>query len=146
MSNDIKIREANFDDVEQIRLLSDELGYPSTQDEIQNRLEKMLKSGTDKIFVSVNDDETITGWIHVFGAMRLESGSFAEIGGLVVSTEYQNKGIGKALVNAAEKWAEENGYPKIRIRSRTERKDARRFYEREGYQVKKEQCVFEKKL
>jgi len=68
---------------------------------VTSRLNKILSSASDTIFVSV-EDKTITGWIHVFAALRLESDSFAEICGLVVKEEFRNKGIGKELVKASE--------------------------------------------
>lgn len=144
-SKDIIIREARLEDIELIRLLSNELGYPSTAEQIKYRLEKIINSESDAVFVTVENNITI-GWIHIFGTIRLESGSFAEIGGLVVSSGHRNKRIGKALVKEAEKWAQEKGYKILRVRSRTSRKDAHRFYEKEGYKMKKEQAVFEKIL
>ncbi|HKI78399.1 MAG TPA: GNAT family N-acetyltransferase [Ignavibacteriaceae bacterium] len=139
------IRPAESKDSEILKELSLELGYPSTYKEIQERLIRILNSAENNIFVSL-DDQIITGWIHVFGSLRLESDPFAEIGGLVVSSNYRNKGIGKALLGEAEKWALRNGFKEIRVRSRNTRKDARRFYEREGYSVKKVQNVFTKIL
>ncbi len=144
-SEKIKIREARPDDAPQIKSLCCELGYPSTRDEINYRLVLIQQSRTDAVFVAVEND-SVTGWIHISGTLRVESDPFAEIGGLVVSPAHRNKGIGKALVKEAEKWAEEKGYKILRVRSRTSRKDAHRFYEREGYNVKKEQAVFEKIL
>lgn len=139
------IRPAESKDSEILKELSLELGYPSTYKEIQERLIRILNSAENNIFVSL-DDQIITGWIHVFGSLRLESDPFAEIGGLVVSSNYRNKGIGKALLGEAEKWALRNGFKEIRVRSRNTRKDAGRFYEREGYSVKKVQNVFTKIL
>jgi len=45
-----------------------------------------------------------------------------------------------------EKWAKENGFINIRVRSRTSREKTRQFYESEGYIVIKGQNVFEKSL
>jgi GNAT superfamily N-acetyltransferase len=141
----ITIRNAELNDLSKLTDLCTELGYPSNDDQINQRLQKLLKSTSDVVYVAVKKTEVI-GWIHVFTSLRLESDPFAEIGGLVVSSEHRNKGIGRMLVNAADKWAIEKGFSKIRVRSRIERTDARRFYEKEGYVVKKSQNVFEKEL
>ena len=141
----IIIRNAEFGDLTNLTILCKELGYPAKEDQVLQRLQKLLESTTNLVLVAVERTRVI-GWIHVFASFRLESDPFVEIGGLVVSSEYRNKGIGKLLVKAAEKWAHEKGFIKIRVRSRIERTDAKRFYEREGYQVKKGQNVFEKNL
>jgi len=139
------IRNAKLEDLTDLTLLCKELGYPSDKARVKCRLEKILRSEKNMVQVAV-EKTTVIGWIHVFTSLRLESDPFAEIGGLVVSSEHRNKGIGRMLVNAADKWAIEKGFSKIRVRSRIERTDARRFYEKEGYVVKKSQNVFEKEL
>lgn len=144
--NKFSIRPAEIGDISDITFLCDELGYPSAEDQVSERLLSLLKSHNDSVLVSLDVEGNITGWIHVFIALRLESDSFAEIGGLVVKSTTRGKGYGKMLVAAAEQWAEKNGVTKIRVRSRIERKDTKLFYEREGYKIKKEQNVFEKKL
>ena len=139
------IRNVEISDISKLTTLCEELGYPANEDQVINRLNRILKSTSDIVYVAVEND-MLVGWIHAFRSLRLETDSFAEIGGLVVSSEYRNKGIGKKLAEAAEKWAQKNGFSQIRVRSRVERNEAKRFYEREGYVVKKSQNVFEKKL
>ena len=143
--NNIFIRPTEIKDSIILTKLCTELGYPANDNQISNRLKKLLKSSSDSVIVAVEKTEVV-GWIHVFISLRLESDPFAEIGGLVISSEHRNKGIGKMLVNAAEKWTRERGLSKIRVRSRLERTDAHRFYERDGYVVIKSQNVFEKGL
>jgi len=141
----VTIRNAELGDISILTKLCTQLGYPANDNQISNRLKRLLKSSSDVVIVAIDKTEVV-GWIHVFISSRLESDPFAEIGGLVISSEHRNKGIGKMLVNAAEKWARERGLSKIRVRSRLERTDARRFYERDGYVVIKSQNVFEKGL
>ena len=141
----VTIRNAELDDISILTKLCTELGYPANDDQISNRLKRLLKSPSHTVLVAVEKTELV-GWIHIFISLRLESDPFAEIGGLVVSSKRRNKGIGKMLVNAAENWSLEKGFSKIRVRSRSERTDARRFYERDGYVVIKSQNVFEKGL
>lgn len=44
------------------------------------------------------------GWIHVFGAHRVEAEPFAEIAALVVDETRRGRGTGAALVEAAAEW------------------------------------------
>ena len=143
--NNTLIRPAGLDDISELSALCEELGYPSLNQKVKKRLEKIQNSRSDIILVAV-EKGIVIGWIHVFIALRLESDPFAEIGGLVVSSKQRGRGVGKILVNEAEKWAKENGSATIRVRSRTSRMKTRQFYEKEGYIVIKEQNVFEKSL
>jgi len=86
----------------------------------------------------------VVGWIHVCINFRIESDSYAEIGGLVVDENYRGKGIGKLLVEEAERWAQEKKFTKLRVRSNVIRKNTHRFYLHFGYKEEKEQKVFGK--
>jgi GNAT superfamily N-acetyltransferase len=143
--NNTLIRPAGLDDISELSALCEELGYPSQNQEVKKRLARIQDSRSDIILVAV-EKGIVIGWIHVFSALRLESDPFAEIGGLVVSSKQQGRGVGKILVSEAEKWAKKNGSATIRVRSRTSRIKTRQFYEKEGYIVIKEQNVFEKSL
>ena len=55
-------------------------------------------------------------------------------------------GVGKDLLEAAERWAREHGCRTMTVRSRITRERAHRFYEREGYRRVKTSHVFGKPL
>ena len=69
---------------------------------------------------------------------------YGEIGELAVAAHARGRGVGSALVTAAEAWARERGCATVRVRSNMKRVEARPFYERMGYRVVKTQYVFEK--
>jgi GNAT superfamily N-acetyltransferase len=52
----------------------------------------------------------------------------AEVGGIVVDERESRKGIGRALISHAEKWAKENGYEGIIVRSDSMRQESHKFY------------------
>jgi len=101
----IKIRDVRSVDAEAISYLSEQLGYPTSSEEVYSRIHKIVESPQDQSFVATSQDEQVVGWIHVFATMRLESEPFAEIGGIIVAESYQNRGIGKALLKRAQDWA-----------------------------------------
>jgi len=142
----VNIRPARVGDFNIITMLSEELGYKSSDTETLNRLDKILKSTDNAIFVATKTNSTVIGWIHVFCTHRVESDSFGEIGGLVVSSQYRKKGIGKKLVLTAQKWLEKNEIKKLRVRSKIERKQAHKFYSKLGFYKEKEQVVLDKNL
>ena len=51
---------------------------------------------------------------------------------LAVDPDRRSEGIGKALLDAAKAWAKERGATHLELDSAEPRKDAHRFYEREG--------------
>ena len=86
------------------------------------------------------------GWVHAFGAVRLESEPCAETGSLIVTARARNSGIGRALLAPAETWARDRGYHDLRVRSNVVRERAHRFCERCGYTSPDSQRVFVKLL
>ena len=55
---------------------------------------------------------------------------------LAVDPEWRSRGVGKALLDAARGWGRERGAMHLELDSSMERRDAHRFYEREGAEYK----------
>jgi len=64
----------------------------------------------------------------------------------VVHEDARGRGVGRALVSAAEDWARERGYTMVSVRSNVIRRDAHEFYKGLGYEPTKSQFKFRKKL
>lgn len=141
----VDVRGATLDDATAMARLSGELGYPTSTEEARERLAAILSSAEHLVLVARSEGETV-GWIHAFAALRVESGRFAEVGGLVVSGRHRGAGIGRRLLAAAEAWAAGEGMEHLRVRSRSTRRDAHRFYERLGFDRTKQQDVFDKHI
>lgn len=137
------IREAAASDAAALAALSTQLGYPAKPEEAAKRLAAL---GPGNAILVAEEEDAVLGWIHVCGIRFFQSPPFAEIGGLVVDEAARGKGVGKLLVQAAVRWAAEQGYGKLRVRSNVVREDAHRFYEREGFRRVKTQAVFDLKL
>lgn len=144
--NSIRIRDATREDASAITELSRQLGYPASLRQCQGRLDSILVSREHSVVVACGSDGSTVGWIHVFVAHRVESDSFAELGGFVVDENHHGIGIGKRLLAAAEEWVICCGLPHLRVRSRTNRTGAVAFYERMGFAKTKDQCVFDKPM
>ena len=138
------IRDAKISDAAALAALAGELGYPTTSAEMERRLESLRSDPQHRVFVAERDG--LLGWIHVSMINTLESESFAEIRGLVVTKSYRSLGIGTQLVATAEKWANERRCNRIRVRTNVVRLEARAFYKKLGYVSKKTQEIFDKSL
>jgi GNAT superfamily N-acetyltransferase len=142
----IEIRPATGDDAAALAKLSNELGYPTTPVRASERLDALVGSADNAVFVACLPVGPVVGWIHVFVALRVESDRFAELGGFVVSGPYRRGGLGRQLLAAAEAWAVTRRVRMLRVRSRVQRSDAKRFYEGLGFAVAKQQNVLDKPL
>ncbi|HTY12403.1 MAG TPA: GNAT family N-acetyltransferase [Bacteroidota bacterium] len=144
MKHNVTIQEAQQSDAEALAWLSGELGYPATTSEIEHRLKALSADPRHTILVA--KDGALLGWIDVAVIHTLESDSFAEIRGLVVTEARRGTGIGTKLVEAAEKWASAKKCDRIRVRTNITRVEAQAFYQQRGYVSKKTQNVFDKSI
>jgi len=132
-------------DAEGVAALSTQLGYPSTAEQTLRRFRGIADAPDARVWVA-DLDGAIVGWIHLFGNRLLESDPDIESGGLVVHEDARGRGVGRALVNAAEDWARERGYSVVSVRSNVIRKEAHEFYKGLGFEPTKSQFKFRKKL
>ncbi len=132
-------------DVEPVALLCGQLGYPNTSKEVAARFTALVGRSRHAIFIA-EDASRIFGWVHVQEMLTLETGPFADLGGLVVADGARGRGVGRLLVDAAEQWAIARGYPEMRVRSNVIRNEAHEFYAHLGYEVIKTQLNFRKSL
>jgi GNAT superfamily N-acetyltransferase len=135
-------------DARRVAELAGELGYPADAAQIEARFRGIEDNPDSRVFVAVDPDGEVWGWVHVFGhhLIVIEAGGHAEVGGLVVDARVRGRGIGKELMAAAEAWARERGYRQIALRSNTIRTEAHRFYQDLGYAIVKSQHKFQKAL
>ncbi len=142
---DIVVREAADGDAAALAALSTQLGYPADEVTMRERLHRVQAQRAGCVFVACEAD-VVVGWTHVVERFHLEDAPFAEIAGLIVDEAARGAGVGALLLSAAESWARERGYVKLRVRSNVVRERAHRFYEREGFVERKRQVVFEKSI
>ncbi|HEU6449494.1 MAG TPA: GNAT family N-acetyltransferase [Verrucomicrobiae bacterium] len=140
------IRKAREEDCPEIARFAAQLGYPTTDDAVRKRLERLMSSSNDVVFVAETGDGALAGWVHGVLSQFLESDYRVEIAGLVVDEQFHRQGIGRDLVKHVEQWAMENGVDEVSVRCRTTRAQAHSFYEELGYRNVKTQIVFRKTL
>lgn len=140
----MSIRPARASDAERIAGLSGELGYAVSAADVPTRL-ALLSRAAHVVLVAELGRE-IVGWIEVGATPALVEAPMARILGLVVTLEHRGRGVGRALVAAAEAWAASKGYSKLGVTSNVVRDEAHRFYENLGFVRRKTQHVFERTI
>ena len=139
------VRKISIDDATAIcKICSQEMGYECDSNFVKSKIEK-LDSKREAVFVA-EEESQLLGFIHVERYEVLYFESMANILGLAVKKDFQKQGLGKALLLAAENWAQENGIYLMRLNSGINRIDAHGFYEHLGYVSEKEQKRFVKNL
>lgn len=131
-------------DAREIARLNGELGYSACSKSAETNLLAIISSENHAVMVCEKSAGHILGWIVVEKRISLETGEKAEITGLVVDPCARRKGIGKALVLAAEQWAQKNGLYKIVVRSNAARAESHQFYESLAYVRGKTQHYYSK--
>jgi len=111
-----------------------ELGYETTESEMQMRLERIANDDRYRTFVAVHDGE-VCGMI---GTLTSPSYEHNDLGGrilaLVTLRTTRRHGIGRALIATAEKDFAQRGIRRIALNTRLTREGAHEFYESLGYE------------
>lgn len=132
------IREAQDKDLPELARLMDQLGYPTSPDEMRLRFVQ-VKASADYLTLIAEDKGRVVGMIGMHrGWQYAQNGPMVRILALVVDGGHRYHGIGHLLLQHAEIWAEEIGAAVVALNSgnRVERLNAHRFYRRRGYQDK----------
>jgi GNAT superfamily N-acetyltransferase len=145
VSAGVGIRAATDSDAEALARLSGQLGYPSDAETIAQRLRAIAGQRSGAVLVAT-EGASVLGFAQVVPQDFLIAAPFVELAALVVDEQARGARVGAALLGAAEQWARERGFAMMRVRSNVIRKDAHRFYLREGYAENKRQAVFFKHL
>jgi len=118
-------------------VLAGQLGYPSTPEQVRQRLQHLMSMPPNAGYVAEAEDGAITGWIHVRTDVGIESDPHATIDGLVVDERHRSTGIGALLLTAVEQWVRTQGFVRIDVSSNIVRTRAHAFYQRNGYEIVK---------
>jgi GNAT superfamily N-acetyltransferase len=145
-SDGMKVRTATAADSEHISTLCDQLGYPTSSEQVAERIKAIQRLDDHTLLVAQSSDRRLLGWVHIHLFPLVVSELEAEIGGIVVDEGHRGQGIGKLLMKHAEEWSRKKGCQGLRLRSNIIRENAHTFYERIGYGKTKTQWVFRKSL
>ena len=130
-------------DLEPLKQLLLELGYPVEFDDLRKNIDTINRNGGE--IIVAEKDKKVVGSVCVVLDARLAEGLYAEIVSLVVSEQERGQGVGKMLVQQAEAWAGRH-VQKIRVRANEIRHQAHAFYKGRGFQELKTQKIFAKRL
>lgn len=140
------LRLAEQTDIPALSVLMNELGYYTTEEEMEVRF-LAIQSHPDYKTIVATIENQVAGMIGLSKNYSYEqNGIYVRVLALVTAHEFRQQGIGKTLMEAAENWAVEIGADTVLLNSgnREERAVAKTFYLGIGYEIKS--SGFRKKL
>lgn len=127
------IRNAEPGDAAALAELMTQLGYPTAADAMAARLASILANPQFATFVATTK-AAVCGMIGLCWSDSYEHDDRSgRIVALVVADQARRQGIGRALIDAAERHFATIGVSRISLTTRLEREAAQRFYSAAGY-------------
>ena len=115
-------------------MLLDQLGYPTTEAAVHERLDYWLDDPANRL-IGADDDGDLIGVAALGVLPMLEvTGRLGRLLALVVDERYRSRGVGQSLVTAAEEQARAAGCVKMEVTSSRYRTRTHQFYQQLGYQ------------
>jgi GNAT superfamily N-acetyltransferase len=134
----IIIREFQPKDITYLTELTNELGYDTTEEQMTERMNTIMKLDNYWTFVAVIDKKVV-------GYMGLnknyfweQDGHYLRVQALVVSNNFRRLGVGQKLINSTEQLARQTNTKFILLNcgNRDERQSAHQFYLKLGFEAK----------
>ena len=130
---DLAIRAPEAGDMDALAELMTQLGYETRMSEMQMRMETILANRNYATFVAVSQGK-VCGMVGTLTCYTYEHNSpSARILALVVSDKMRGRGVGQALIEAAEKDLAQKNIRRVAVNTHVERTRAHEFYEKLGY-------------
>jgi ribosomal protein S18 acetylase RimI-like enzyme len=133
----MNIRRITAADIPLATSLMADLGYPATRDSLSERVDAVLANPDDVILVA-EEAASLSGLVsaHSFEMVH-RPGRLGRITALIVAATARGRGVGSALLKAAEAHLLSKGCIQLEVTSAEQRSDAHAFYTAHGYREKR---------
>jgi GNAT superfamily N-acetyltransferase len=131
---DVQLRPIRRQDVSGLVVLLGQLGYPSTEAAVHERLDYWLDDPSSWL-IGADDDGDLVG-VAALGVLPMieVTGKLGRLLALVVDERYRGRGVGQSLVTATEEQARAAGCVKMEVTSSRYRTRTHEFYQQLGYE------------
>ena len=127
------IRKATLADAAGITSLLDQLDYPGTASFIEQKMETIINNPLAVLLVYESEGKVAAFIVVDFLPQLGLKGDIARIGYFAVDHAFRSKGIGAEMEMYVEQLSREKNCDRIEVHCHERRKDAHRFYFRQGY-------------
>ena len=102
-------------------------------------IKERLENGDSTIFVSINDDESLNGFVQLYPSFcSVSMIPILILYDLFVDPEMRASGIGRDLMNKARDYARENGFKRLELSTAKDNIIGQSLYESLGYEADNE--------
>jgi len=129
----MSVRNALLKDAPAITALLDALDYLGSEAFIEDKLKRIFANPYVHILVYEDEGKVLAFIVLEFLLQIGLKGDIARIGYFAVDEKARSKGIGHIMETYCTQLAQEKGCDRIEVRCHERRKDAHRFYQRQGY-------------
>jgi GNAT superfamily N-acetyltransferase len=129
------VRPARSEDAADVARLLGQLGYPSTPNQVLERLARLAATGAHLVLVCEQASRVVglvTAWA---GDCIHRDGPIGRVTALIVAEGQRGRGAGSRLLERAEGWLRSRGAAAVIVNAQLTRAEAHRFYESRGYAV-----------
>jgi ribosomal protein S18 acetylase RimI-like enzyme len=130
----VLIREAEPQDLASIVDLVGQLGYPSDEPAVAQRVERLSADPSSWVYVALEGERVVgLAAAHVMSLLERDD-PIARVTAIVVDEGARGPGVGRALLGRLEELASVKGCDRIDLTSRYDREEAAAFYRRMGFE------------
>jgi GNAT superfamily N-acetyltransferase len=130
----VRIRDVDDADAPALARLLAQLGYPTEEDAVLRRLERLGASAADRLFVAEHNGAVVGfAGIHVSPSLEYDRDA-AKVSAIVVDERHRRSGVGRALLAAVEIEARARGCELVFLTTAERRDEAHEFYRRLGWE------------
>jgi GNAT superfamily N-acetyltransferase len=128
------LREGETEDLAAITDLVAQLGYPSDEGAVAERLGRLFRDPRSWVYVAIERERVIgLAAVHVMSILERDD-PIARVTAMVVDESARGSGVGSALLERLEERARAEGCDRIDLTTRYEREGAAAFYRRMGFE------------
>jgi GNAT superfamily N-acetyltransferase len=128
----VTVRAATADDAERLATMLADEGYVAGPSDLAARVERYAAIGSTVLVAEAAGE--VVGFISLLILPRFEVDElFARISALVVDPGVRERGVGRMLMEAAERAGKDAGVAFLEVTAGHHRPDARRLFESLGY-------------
>ena len=105
-------------------------------DSAKQFIKQRLENGDSTIFISINDDASLNGFVQLYPSFcSVSMIPILILYDLFVDPDIRTKGIGRSLMNQAAQYAQENGFKRLELSTAKDNFIGQSLYESLGYEV-----------
>ena len=105
-------------------------------DSAKQFIKQRLENGDSTIFISINDDASLNGFVQLYpSSCSVSMIPILILYDLFVDPDIRTKGIGRSLMNKAAQYAQENGFKRLELSTAKDNFIGQSLYESLDYEV-----------